>query len=97
MKKTKRAISSIYMSSALPIAPALALGIVLTCLAGCAGTGAMQKPAAAASSGASAAANAELPGCRAAIDDVTRYCSGDDASTGKCDDAKARTRERCIN
>lgn len=97
MKKTKRAISSIYMSTAVPIAPFLALGVVLTCLAGCAGSGAMHKPAAAAPSGERAAANAELPGCRAAIDDVTRYCSGDDASTGKCNDAKARTRERCIN
>lgn len=97
MKKTKRAVSSIYMSTALPVAPALALGVVLTCLAGCAGTGVTQKPAAAAASGESAAANAELPGCRAAIDDVTRYCAGDDASTGKCNDAKARTRQLCIN
>ncbi|MBK9132353.1 MAG: hypothetical protein IPM20_12055 [Gammaproteobacteria bacterium] len=97
MKKTKRAISSIYMFTASPIAPALALGILLTCLAGCAGSAAMQKPAAAGQSGESAAANAELSGCRAAIDDVTRYCSGDDASTGKCNDAKARTRQLCIN
>lgn len=97
MKKTKRAISSIYTSTAVPIAPALALGVILTCLAGCAGSGAAQKPAAASPSGESAAANAEMSGCRAAIDDVTRYCAGDDASTGKCNDAKARTRERCIN
>lgn len=44
-----------------------------------------------------AAGNGQVPSCKSAIDDVTRYCSGDRASTGKCTDAKTRTREHCIN
>lgn len=92
MKKTRRAVSSIY----LPTGMALALAAVLGLMSGCAGSTAGQKRDATAQAGEHSAAS-ELPGCRAAIDDVTRYCAGDDASTGKCNDAKARTRQSCIN
>ncbi|MBK8161869.1 MAG: hypothetical protein IPK65_01570 [Gammaproteobacteria bacterium] len=85
MNKTKRAISSIYIAA-------------MFTLAGCAGSGAMNNDdSSPASGGNTAAANAEMPACRSAIDDVTRLCTGDDASTGKCNDAKARTREHCID
>ncbi|MCC6206668.1 MAG: hypothetical protein IT488_00730 [Gammaproteobacteria bacterium] len=95
MKKTRRVVSSIYMY--IPSGPGLALTTALALMAGCAGSGSMQKQDSAAPSDRNAAANTEMPGCRAAIDDVTRYCTGDDASTGKCNDAKARTRQFCIN
>lgn len=92
MKKTRRAVSSTAMSTGLALALAVALGLI----GGCAGS-AGQKRDAAVQSGEDSTASAQLPGCRTAIDDVTRYCAGDDANTGKCNDAKARTRKSCIN
>jgi hypothetical protein len=85
MKKTRRAIPYIHFSAGLLLA-----AITLT---GCASSG--NTPTL--PDDRTTAANGPMPACKAAIDDVTRYCSGDSASTGKCNDAKERTRELCIN
>lgn len=86
MNTTKRAITSLYISA-------------MFALPGCAGSGAMmeENPSPASGENTAAAPKTEMPACRSAIDAVTRYCTGDDASTGKCNDAKARTREHCID
>lgn len=65
---------------------ALALGA-----GGCAGTtgsGGTQDTTAASESSADP--------CRAAIEDVSEFCSEDNLNSGKCSDAKARTRDLCI-
>lgn len=73
------------------MAAILAAALTLTA---CANSGDTKNPTQA---NGTAAANGQVPACKAAIDDVTIYCSGDKASTGKCNDAKGRTREYCIN
>jgi hypothetical protein len=85
MKITRKAIPYIYYGAGILIAATLAL-------AGCADTGSSRAP----SSELSASDNDQRLACKSAIDDVTRYCSGDNASTGKCNDAKSRTRQHCI-
>lgn len=57
---------------------------------GCAGT-----PGGAQGAVAESEAAQEDP-CRAAIDDVTTFCSEDNFSRGKCNAAKTRSRELCI-
>lgn len=67
------------------------LGALVLATGGCATT--------AGSGDQGAAAQAELgqsDPCRVAIEDVSRFCSEDNFSRGKCNDAKSRSRERCI-
>lgn len=85
MNTMKTAIPYIYLGTGILLA-ALAL-------AGCA-NGDARAPLRA--DGEANATNGQQAKCKTAIEDVSRYCSGDNASTGKCNDAKARTREHCI-
>jgi hypothetical protein len=38
----------------------------------------------------------EAARCKEAVDDVTKLCAGDNASSSRCNDAKARTRQYCM-
>ena len=89
MKTKKKAIPYIYLAL-LGAGILLASALILT---GCANTGGTHTQ----SSEQATAGNDQKKACKAAIDNVTRYCSGDNASTGKCNDAKAKTRELCIS
>lgn len=89
MSKTGRAIPYIYLIAGMLLA-------VTTAIGGCAGAGGTRETPPSADEHTTAD-NGQMPSCKTAIDDVTRYCSGDKASTGKCNDAKVRTREHCIN
>jgi hypothetical protein len=84
-----------------PIIPYINIvtGVILSAvlaLTGCAHSGnSLEKPPAA--NGRDTGDIGLVPACKSAIDDVTRYCSGDQSSTGKCADAKERTRQHCID
>ena len=89
MRLTRPAIPYINIITGVVLATALAL-------TGCAHPGnSLEKPPAA--SGQDTGDTGQVPACKSAIDDVTRYCSGDQSSTGKCADAKERARQHCIN
>jgi hypothetical protein len=85
MKIARNAIPYIYLGAGIFLASAL----ILT---GCANTGSTRT----ASNEQASADDDQKQACKMAIDDVTRFCAGDNASTGKCNDAKKRTRELCI-
>ena len=89
MKITKKVIP--YINPAYLCAGILIAGALI--LTGCANSGGSHKPV----GGQASADSQHKQECKAAIDDVTRFCSGDKASTGKCNDAKAKTRELCID
>jgi len=89
MKITRKAIPYIYLAHL----GAGMLFITSFLLTGCAGSGGTR----AQSGEQTTADDGQKQACKSAIDDVTRYCSGDDASTGKCNDAKVRTRQLCID
>lgn len=68
----------------------LALAISFT--AGCASSGGSAQNASAAQN----SSEDTQARCRAAIADVTRLCGAENAESGRCTDAKARSRAACI-
>lgn len=77
------------------IGAAALLAAVLSAGGGCAGSGGARQASSANPASEQAGNNPEQL-CKSAIDDVTRYCAGDNANTGKCSDAKGRSRKYCI-